>query len=493
MNPKHIKTCAVLFLAALALLSLCVEKKTVGAAEAKCVATGGSWTYSECSNGCVPDTKQERLDRIKNPVACDASCHKDYVCSCPSGRYWASREEGCILNQAQSCAQEGGVISTEGACCGKLQKLALMKNLDGGCKVTQQGFVCADCGNGVCGPGENECNCPQDCTQNIVGGQCSYKEFPGKCTIENPASSDGVNYVFMPSGSVDISGTFLTSANQINPYTGFTTSRPSQVIEIGRSYDCTLKVETRGTCTPIIAEFTPINCGNGICDITETVANCPKDCKGPGAITQNKCAVDADCVSDGFRHCYNKVWLEIATKNAPRLPVAICTGACILPCKCLNSVCVLASCGNGTCDLGETEANCPQDCNKSGAVCGNGFCEEGETASSCPQDCQPHKPICGDKFCERSMGEDERTCPQDCVIMPSCGNSMCEEGENVDTCPQDCKQPRAVCGNSFCEVGENEATCPQDCLIKAVCGNGFCEQGELGHCPIHIHRRPKTG
>jgi hypothetical protein len=23
--------------------------------------------------------------------------------------------------------------------------------------------VCARCGNGECGPGENECNCPDDC------------------------------------------------------------------------------------------------------------------------------------------------------------------------------------------------------------------------------------------------------------------------------------------------------------------------------------------
>jgi hypothetical protein len=24
-------------------------------------------------------------------------------------------------------------------------------------------FVCTKCGNGMCGPGENLCNCPQDC------------------------------------------------------------------------------------------------------------------------------------------------------------------------------------------------------------------------------------------------------------------------------------------------------------------------------------------
>jgi len=26
-------------------------------------------------------------------------------------------------------------------------------------------LICADCGNGACGPGENVCNCPADCAE----------------------------------------------------------------------------------------------------------------------------------------------------------------------------------------------------------------------------------------------------------------------------------------------------------------------------------------
>jgi len=39
-------------------------------------------------------------------------------------------------------------------------------------------------------------------------------------------------------------------------------------------------------------------------------------------------------------------------------------------------------CGDDVCDMGETAANCPQDC----TVCGNSICEVGET-SACPKDC----------------------------------------------------------------------------------------------------------
>jgi hypothetical protein len=48
-------------------------------------------------------------------------------------------------------------------------------------------------------------------------------------------------------------------------------------------------------------------------------------------------------------------------------------------------------CGNGACEAGETETNCPADCG--GAVCGNGICDAGESTDTCLQDC-PCTPGC---------------------------------------------------------------------------------------------------
>ena len=39
-------------------------------------------------------------------------------------------------------------------------------------------------------------------------------------------------------------------------------------------------------------------------------------------------------------------------------------------------------CGNGYCEKGEGKANCPQDCGYP-VVCGNGICEKGENPKSC--------------------------------------------------------------------------------------------------------------
>lgn len=45
------------------------------------------------------------------------------------------------------------------------------------------------------------------------------------------------------------------------------------------------------------------------------------------------------------------------------------------------------TCGNGTCEEGESNATCPGDCPTQSPVCGNGTCETTETPTSCPADC----------------------------------------------------------------------------------------------------------
>jgi hypothetical protein len=61
------------------------------------------------------------------------------------------------------------------------------------------------------------------------------------------------------------------------------------------------------------------------------------------------------------------------------------------------------TCPNGVCEYTETAAcenttTCPDDC-----TCGNGTCDHGETAATCPGEC-------------------------------SCGNGRCDDDEAVDPC-----------------------------------------------------------
>lgn len=111
-------------------------------------------------------------------------------------------------------------------------------------------------------------------------------------------------------------------------------------------------------------------------------------------------------------------------------------------------------CGNGTCDLGEDQYSCPEDCQ--GPDCGDGTCGEDEDPCTCPGDCLKQATDC----CE---AED---CPQ-----PNCGEccvATCNDFVCGDTVLADC------CGNGTCEEGENAAECPEDC----TCGDGICDSSE---------------
>ncbi|MBI5884946.1 hypothetical protein HZB89_02500 [archaeon] len=68
------------------------------------------------------------------------------------------------------------------------------------------------------------------------------------------------------------------------------------------------------------------------------------------------------------------------------------------------------ACGNGLCDQGETNQNCPADCTL--ATCGNAVCDGGETNQNCPVDCPLQQPVCGNGICEQ--GEDSISCLIDC-------------------------------------------------------------------------------
>jgi hypothetical protein len=70
----------------------------------------------------------------------------------------------------------------------------------------------------------------------------------------------------------------------------------------------------------------------------------------------------------------------------------------------------------------------------SAASCGNGICEPGENCQNCNIDCP--NPTCGNGVCESSCGENASNCPIDCA--PTCGNGICESGENPSNCCIDC-------------------------------------------------------
>ncbi len=129
-------------------------------------------------------------------------------------------------------------------------------------------------------------------------------------------------------------------------------------------------------------------------------------------------------------------------------------------------------CGDGWCGLGESCANCPEDCGNNCAPCGDGVCSPGEKCYLCPQDCGD---CCGNGEC--GEGEDCLLCPQDCGTC--CPNGACDFNETCSTCPADCGD---CCGDGWCSEDEDCYNGPADC--GGCCGNGLCDFGEsCAICP----------
>lgn len=88
------------------------------------------------------------------------------------------------------CISEGetGNYFDEDVCCSGLTKISNSFVSGGGCVAPTDGsFKCTNCGDNVCGDGENRCNCPQDC------GKCEVAIFVDEETY-NGISNDLETY-----------------------------------------------------------------------------------------------------------------------------------------------------------------------------------------------------------------------------------------------------------------------------------------------------------
>lgn len=94
---------------------------------------------------------------------------------------------------AWSCTKEGGTGSLyqSDSCCATTVQISNKQGEYPNCTtVDKEHFICAKCGNGECGPGENSCNCMIDCKKTTSGCEkfywfdntdknCSQKDFCG--------------------------------------------------------------------------------------------------------------------------------------------------------------------------------------------------------------------------------------------------------------------------------------------------------------------------
>lgn len=155
-----------------------------------------------------------------------------------------------------------------------------------------------------------------------------------------------------------------------------------------------------------------ISCGDAVCDASE-VGICTADCGSGGSNNNNDDAV-----------CGNGTCESTKGETA-----STCSSDCLTPATCNN---------NGTCDAGETTANCAADCGSTGTLdCADPLtligcfgCISDPTACVAPFDSASCNACLGgggggfgdllceggapDGVCNAAAGEDNTTCPSDC-------------------------------------------------------------------------------
>jgi len=170
--------------------------------------------------------------------------------------------------------------------------------------------------------------------------------------------------------------------------------------------------------------------------------------------------------------------------------------------------------GAETCVDGACQDGTPPDCSDDGLFCnGSEVCDEanqgecGHTGDPCtaPTVCnedtdQCELPSCGNTICD--AGEDCNSCPADCISGTAGGNDptdcfkdkvdgVCHPKKDGPKCP-DCVSSWC-CGDGVCEGEENNGNCALDCGATSFCPDGTCNGDENScSCPGDCGAPPST-
>ena len=259
---------------------------------------------------CCPGLTQSPLyTLISSAGECIALPGGDFICTKCGDGICGKGEDNCVCPEdcKKTCIAEGekGNAFNDEKCCSGLTPLSpTYPTSEGGCTpiVPDGSFICAKCGDGVCGKGENVCNCPVDCG-------------PKKCIEEGKQGNVFINEKCCPGLTQSPLYTLVSSAGEC-------------IALPGGDFICT-------------------KCGDGICGKGEDNCVCPEDCK-------------KTCIAEGEKgNAFNdEKCCSGLTPLSPTYPTS--EGGCtpIVP----DGSFICARCSNNVCGKGENVCNCPVDC-----------------------------------------------------------------------------------------------------------------------------------
>ena len=173
-----------------------IKCQTSTCVKSTCLQEGGaSYTSNNQYTGCCAGLQKNWIN--SGPTTPKYSCSKcgngkcDFGetnsncgidCFCGDGRCDANETDtGCAKDCANTCKKAGeGITSLTASCCSGLTATSNSRRPgnQGNCEdITGSGggsggSACIKCGDGICGTGENKCNCEKDCSgDNTCAGE----------------------------------------------------------------------------------------------------------------------------------------------------------------------------------------------------------------------------------------------------------------------------------------------------------------------------------
>ncbi|MBI4043821.1 MAG: hypothetical protein HY393_03370 [Candidatus Diapherotrites archaeon] len=460
--------------------------------QSACTGVGGKWCTSD--NACHSPTYSCTGGGSSCNYYSSSTCTAGGCKWCSNTNFCASPDYQCGSSSECSQSNPSGCI-TQATCTG-----SGLFWCGSWCSSTQSacGGSSGYCGNYVCDSGETTSSCPGDCgggsscsSTNLYScpqTQCSqyggkwclnvqtpYCTTPSSCP-DCTASGTGFSGCYSQSGCTAAGGQWCGSYCSSSCPTCSSTSPgnctdQTSCTNTGKAYWCSYS-GGGGYCQTVACPTCSPN--NTYACTTET------ECKGVGAnwcqwgssagCSTSSCPV---CNSSSPWNCYTEPACKGAGANW-------CTQNTTVP-YCLSSSCPSggsSTCGNKTCESGETYISCPSDCSSGGGgtgYCGNYICDAGETSTSCQTDCgyQPPPNTCS------------AANPFNCYDQASCtatGNgNWCTSGGYGSGWCQGNSSPCPVCSS----------TSPGNCYTESACtsaGNEWCKSsgstygGQTGYC-----------
>jgi hypothetical protein len=244
------------------------------------------------------------------------------------------------------------------------------------------------------------------------------------------------------------------------------------------------------------------NCGNGSCEAGESCGTCSQDCKCDDSICSGTTCCEPDCAGklcgsdscgglcgscptgmqcDPTGQCISQANCGTGPQTCGDGPGENCESCVDCFCEtgvaCLGQVCCMADCGGKECGndgCGHSCGECALGsvCDPKGqcipqATCGNNLCELGEDCNLCQGDCPCMTGSCS---------------PGGTCCMPDCAGKQCGAdgcGSVCGLCPGGTCDPTGhcvSCGDNTCSAGENCGNCPGDCGCPGgqVCQGSTC-------------------